>query len=461
MKKGCEKIMHRLLCYGLVMAMVFTPAFSVFASEEDPSEQSAEGTAVTESITQETPQAYPEASSDSEETNAADTASTDSPEVSTEETQEPAPAQTSEAGETGEAAEAADDAEAIETPEQQVNVDPVQAESVPSVSVPALDTGLKSTAESSSAKSIRIGDTSFSSDGNESSHWSDGKGWKNVSGQYVAMVDYDGRKAEISAEEGIVTLAVSGVNRIGALKGNCSYRIAGTGIVLIDRIEIGSGNTITLHPNTALYSEGSAAVFVKQDDDSYKLINGDVTGILDDKYSLDNVKLVLPNGTSLTVGVLAARKETWSGEDTDGPVTDVTLYTTDLPVDCENPVHDLGTVEIEEYVGSVILGENSTLTIDEGASVQLKKIRTGFSYIEAELVVKGALNVLGVLEGGFIDINNGGSVTGNGTVRSANVNLNPGGKISEDLLLEKSGLSVHGNDRSITPPKLQDSAIYL
>lgn len=469
MKKSCEKKKHRLLCYGLVLTMVFTPAFSVFAAEENGEEQNSEVTAATESTTAETPQVQPEPSSDSIETNAPDTASTESPEASGGETQEASPAQAKETGgepettETDEEAETveADAAKAIEKTEQQANEDPAPAEAGPSVSVPASDTGLKSAAGSSSPESIKIGDTTFSSNGDESSHWSDGKGWKNVAGQYVAMVDFDGSDAEISADGGVVTLAVSGVNRIGALKGNCSYRIAGTGIVLIDRIEIGTGNTITLHPNSAVYSEGSAAVFLQQEDGSYLLINGDITGILDDKYTLDNVDLVLPKGTSLTVGVLAARKELWDGEGTDGPVTDVTLYTTDLPVDCENPVHDLGIVEIEEYVGSVILGENSTLTIDEGASVKLKKIRTGFSHIEAELIVEGALNVLGVLEGGFINIKDNGSVTGNGTVMSADVDLGSGGTISKDLLMERSGLSVHGDNRSIIPPKLQDSAIYL
>lgn len=219
MKKGCEKKMHRLLCYGLVLTMVFTPAFSVFAAEENGEEQNSEVTAATESTTAETPQVQPEPSSDSIETNAPDTASAESPEASGGETQEASPAQAKETGgepettETDEEAETveADAAKAIEKTEQQANEDPAPAEAGPSVSVPASDTGLKSAAGSSSPESIRIGDTTFSSGGDESSHWSDGKGWKNIAGQYVAMVDYDGRKAEISAEEGIVTLAVSGV----------------------------------------------------------------------------------------------------------------------------------------------------------------------------------------------------------------------------------------------------------
>ncbi|MBO4288955.1 MAG: hypothetical protein J5865_02490, partial [Lachnospiraceae bacterium] len=108
---------------------------------------------------------------------------------------------------------------------------------------------------SSSAGTIQIGSTSFSSEEDVSSGWSGGKGWKNIAGQYVTMVDYDGSGAKVSKDNGILTLAVAGVNRIGELTGNCSVRIVGTGIVLIDKISISEGNTVSLHPNTLLYQE--------------------------------------------------------------------------------------------------------------------------------------------------------------------------------------------------------------
>ena len=152
------------------------------------------------------------------------------------------------------------------------------------------------------------------------------------------------------------------------------------------------------------------------------------------------------------------RTETW--DDEHGTYEDITFYLTDLPYDANERVHDTGQVEIKGYIGNFVLGKNSTLTINEGASVQMKKVNTGSGSIEAELIVQGILNVLGIVEGGFIDINNSGSVTGNGTIRSAELDLDPEGTMSADLLLNKSALTINGN-RTITPPMLKDSTIYL
>jgi len=313
---------------------------------------------------------------------------------------------------------------------------------------------------STAAETITIGDTTFAFGEDESSHWSGEKGWKNVPGQYVAMVDFDGSGQEVSADNGVLTLAVAGVNRIGTLKGNCSVRIAGTGIVLLDRIEIEDGNTITLHPNTAVYTEGSAAVFLLQDDGSYLLINGGTTGILDEEYDLNNVRLTVPKDSALLIGAMGVRTEAWYEEGSDEPVKDVTYYTGDLPYNVNESQHN-GFVDVEGYVGSVRLGANCTLTIEDGASVQLKKIKTGLSYIEGELFVKGVLDMEGTLEGGYVDVADGASVTGSGTILSSGINLNAGGSLSQGLLLEKCGLSVLGEGRTFTPPPVKDSIIYL
>ena len=162
---------------------------------------------------------------------------------------------------------------------------------------------------------ITIGDTTFSSEDDETSGWDEGNktGWKNLPGQYVTLVDYNGAGKEISADSGVLTLGVAGVNRIGTLKGDCSVNIFGTGIVLIDKIELGEGQTLSLMPNTALYDTGSAAVFLKQEnDDSYLLINGkDIPGILDEDYTLDNVTLRIPKDSSIILNAFAVRREIW------------------------------------------------------------------------------------------------------------------------------------------------------
>ena len=449
MKKSSKKTLRRLLCFGLIMALMLSPAFSVFAADENSGEQSYEGSAVNESGIQDAPQVQPSASPESSEPKSSVPAS--------EETPEAASVEIAETGENNEQAEPAEISEETSSAEQASAESSEGSESSHSVAAPSADINTKSALSSSSSGQIHIGEASFSSEDDESSHWSEGKGWKNVAGKYVAMVDYDGSAAEVSADGGVVTLAVAGVNRIRKLTGNCSYQISGTGIVLIDSIEIEDGNTVTLHPDSAIYNEGSAAVFLKQGD-SYVLINGGITGILDEVYELDNVNLVLPKDSSLTISVAGVRTETW--DDEEGIKEDVTFYLTDLPSDADDPVHYNGRVEITEYIGNVVLGKNSTLTVNEGASVQMKKISTGFKSIEAELIVQGVLNVLGIVEGGLIDINNNGSVTGTGTIRSAEVDLAAEGTISSKLLLDKSGLTIKG-DGTFTPPTLKDSIIYL
>ncbi len=458
MKKTLNKILRKLLCSGLIIAMVLFNSIAVFAIEEEPGDQNYNEITESDIDIQEEPQTQPAPSSESSEQEASELstesedASIDTEDVSADE----------------------------EVPEQPAGESDIAADEVPSPSEPAVSVdkaesvsaARKSTAaaaKSSSGKTIHIGDTSFDSGDDESSQWSDGRGWKNIAGQYIAMVDFKGSEEEISADEGVITLAVAGVNRIGALKGNCSYNIVGSGIVLIDSIEIEDGNGISLTPNTAIYDEGSAAVFLKQDDDSYVLINGSIPGILDETYTLDGVNLVVPNGSSLKLGAMCIRTETWVPDGSDEPVTDVTYYMTDMPAGSGNPAHKNGVVRIMDCGSRLVIGENSTLTIDSEASVHLNKLKSqnvylevGYPIIIGELIVQGAMNIIGAVTGGYIEVQDGGSLSGTGTVESAEVDLQTAGNL--DVSLDNSILTVHsnadGSDRAVALT-VKDSTIYL
>ena len=450
MKKNLYKSIRRFLCFALALTMVLAPAAGVFAAEEDLAESGSEVSAASETAVQEAPPAQDAPAAADSVSATADT---------------PAPADMQD---TDPAADAVAETADVKVEEP--------AEKTESFEQPAAESSAKDSAGSSAANTITIGDTSFNSDDEESSHWDGSKGWINVAGQYVAMVDYDGSDAEISADGGILTLAVAGVNRIGALRGDCSFQIVGSGIVLIDSIAIEDGNGVTLHPNTAidnaLYKECSAAVFLKQDNGTYKLMNGETAGILDEVYNLDDVKLIIPAGSKLVLSALGVRTETWWNDDAEEQ-EDVTLYTEDLPYDANIPNHNSGQVEIKGYAASVVLGENSTLTIEDGASVVLKTVNTGAmiqgrSSLEAELIVKGLLTVKGVLEGGYVDVSNSGTVKGNGTIHSASIDLEPNGYISalpdlsgRLLTLDDCRLTIKGDDRSLNTPLIKDSTIYL
>ena len=322
----------------------------------------------------------------------------------------------------------------------------------------------RSLAAGTSSGTITIGDTTFSAEENVTSGWKEGKGWKNLAGQYVVLVDYDGSEKEISMEGGVLTLGVAGVNRIKTLKSDHSINIFGTGIVLIDNIELGEGQTLSLMPNTALYETGSAAVFLKQGDE-YVLINGDIPGILDEDYQLDGVDLRIPGGSSVILNATAIRKETWYSYDEDDLVTDVTRYKDEVPWQAKDPLHDGGRVELEGIAARLTLGNNSTLTVDDGASVRVEQVISHVMGIEfqsvfSHLVISGTLNNNGVIEGGCVDVNNGGSLSGSGTVLSSEVTLNAGGELSEEILLDTSGLTIAGEGMTVSA-QIKDSAIYL
>ena len=101
-------------------------------------------------------------------------------------------------------------------------------------------------------------------------------------------------------------------------------------------------------------------------------------------------------------------------------------------------------------------------TVNTGALIQ------GRSSLEAELIVKGLLTVKGVLEGGYVDVSNSGTVKGNGTIHSASIDLEPNGYISalpdlsgRLLTLDDCQLTIKGDDRSLNTPLIKDSTIYL
>ncbi|MBQ6621470.1 MAG: hypothetical protein IJH75_01385 [Mogibacterium sp.] len=426
MNKNSDKLLRKLLASGLALTLMLSQTAVLCAAEAGLEGQDPESSPVTETSEPATSQAPAAPSSDAPAPAVSDAAA--------DETAESAPAQNQEAA-----------------PE------------------PAATPAAKSGSVDSAASSIQIGGTSFSAGEDESSHWSEGKGWKNIAGQYVAMVDYDGSQDALSADSGVVKLAVAGINRIGSLEGNCSYQIIGSGIVLIDNINLAEGQTVTLHPDTSLYDEGSAAVFLKQEDGSYLLKNGTTTGILDEEYILDNIRLTIPKDACLKLGAMVIRTEEWLPEDATEIETDVTRYTTDVPDGANEPVLGNGPVDFQDVGARLVIGKNATLTVNDGASVKLMEIvNNATNYLpytlKSELIIRGILDVKGVVEGGCVNIEEGGTLTGTGKVLSSEVDLHPAGNLSEDVLLEDSALTVHafGNDnwRSVSA-KIKDSVIYL
>ena len=136
---------------------------------------------------------------------------------------------------------------------------------------------------------------------------------QNEDGSYV-LVNHRGTE-KLSAD-GDVIINAAGLNRLGAISVNGNINLVGSGILLVDEIEMAEGKEFFLQPNKEIYGEngGSVAVFLKQENGDYLLMNGSVDGILDEEYEIPaGVTLVVPDGSRLVMQSVAVGKYTSLG----------------------------------------------------------------------------------------------------------------------------------------------------
>ena len=119
------------------------------------------------------------------------------------------------------------------------------------------------------------------------SEWNGSSGWRNdPDNGYIVFVNYDGSGTSLTTGDVEVTLAMSGLNRLKKISAGQTVNIIGTGILLLDGIEMAAGAELNVQPDTNIHTTGSVAVFLKQTDNTYLMINGpDVPGILDESYT--------------------------------------------------------------------------------------------------------------------------------------------------------------------------------
>ena len=157
-------------------------------------------------------------------------------------------------------------------------------------------------------KKITIDGTSL--DGSEDSS---GNGWtyEKDSGRIV-LRDFTGG-ADITSDGMGVEIVSTGFNRLGTLSCDGDINVIGTGVLLVDKVEMAEGCSFNLLPLREYYdeNEGGVAVFLLQEDGSYMLVNGKVKGIIDEKVELpEDVRLVLPAESMLELQAYIARVET-------------------------------------------------------------------------------------------------------------------------------------------------------
>ena len=96
-----------------------------------------------------------------------------------------------------------------------------------------------------------------------------GNGWSyecDDEGGFVVLEGFNGSDQLIGTAGSDLTIKTTGVNRIGTLIVDGDLNLIGSGILLIDNIELAEGKDLNLLTNTTIYEDGtgSVAVFVKR-----------------------------------------------------------------------------------------------------------------------------------------------------------------------------------------------------
>ena len=379
---------------------------------------------------------------------------------------EPAAAETPEVPEAGEpaepdaaaAAEAADKSEPEYTDAESGNAEPVTVAAPALKAASAPETAEEGAGEtetvrtSGAAKNITVDDTSI--DGSEDCS---GSGWtyEKESGRIV-LRDYTG-SADITSDGTGVDIVSTGYNRIGTLSCDGDINVIGTGVLLIDKVELSEGCSFNLLPLQEYYGPdgGSVAVFLLQEDGSYMLVNKTVKGVIDERLELpEDVKLVLPADSLLELQAFRVKVKT----DNEGNKT--------VERDYSGNTEELEGETYEYYGGHLCVGD---LTLNNRSKIINNKLGDS---IAAGIIVGGNLINEGLIRGGSVtvvqkDSGGGGLYSGSGTIedsfitfrtgqtmsiniKGSTLNLEQGKYTIEQLGLEGKSNLYYGSDTEIT-----------
>lgn len=172
---------------------------------------------------------------------------------------------------------------------------------------------------------------------------------------------------------------------------------------------------------------GSVAVFLKQDDESYMLINGTVKGIVDENYKIEDVKLVLPENSYLELQALGVVVET----DEDGNETIIRDYS-------GFSEEELKAAAIRYYIANLKVND---LTVKKGATIKLNRVS---DVIISSLKVVGSLVNDGVINGGLVDAV---GYSGSGIIENSIITLSQGQTTS--IKLRDANVSLERGDYTL------------
>lgn len=254
-----------------------------------------------------------------------------------------------------------------------------------------------------------------------------GNGWSyDSSSNTITLKDFS-NKADIVTSQTGVTIVTTGLNRIGTLSCDGQIDVIGTGILLIDKIELAEGCDFNLHSLKEWYGEdgGSAAIFLRQDDGSYKLMNGSVTGVIDEEIALpEGTTLVLPEYSKLKVtGMYIGVKYDEDHNPTYCYREMISGTPMDPEVDPENITYLAGAITVD----NLVLNRNASISQVEAA------------LIKGLHVLKSLVNN-GTIRGNTVTID--GGYSGSGTLEKAKVYVNKGQELS--ISVKDSSVNLNG-----------------
>ena len=265
-------------------------------------------------------------------------------------------------------------------------------------------------------------------------------------GTYV-LINYDDDSKSIVSDNELVILA-AGLNHVNEIASAVMSKIGGTGILLVDKLT-GPLSLMTLDD---LYSEGSVAVFTQQENGDYLLINGDVPGILDEKYEIQGYNLIVPAFSRLILSAIGGEMDPETGN--------VTYYINGNeyePVSQENCV---------ESAGSLVIGDGASLVIEEDGLLSMNSMNSAVSDNKIapllEVNGSGTLQVDGAIEGDGKIVLDGeaDSLSGEGKISGHDIHVSSPGVISgSGTTFSAEGLLIYGSG-TLSSLRLENAQVH-
>ncbi len=272
---------------------------------------------------------------------------------------------------------------------------------------------------------------------------SSGESWKyNSADGSVELSGLNDAELLIGTAGQGLTIKAAGFNRIGSLIVDGDINLAGSGILLIDSVEFPLDSDFNLQTNTMIYTDGtcSVAVFIKQPDGTYLLVNDKMPGVLDGDCTIPaGVTLVMPANTTLVLQSVAK-----NGRGEDATYSTAATFETDLG-------------EYEPYVTApkLTIASGAALIVDQMAEILFHSISGTIETFESHsgiqtkrktyapsICVEGTLELDSDVTNAILSFGSEAKFSGTGLITNSTVEVEGGRQ--EELS------TLHVKDSSIT-----------